>query len=61
MRLAFCARLANRADFLADGGKVLEENGWKEVTGPPWKRLGLLGVLCVTFLKVAQVHWRERM
>lgn len=34
MRLAFCARLANRADFLADGGKVLEDNGWKEATGP---------------------------
>lgn len=27
MRLAFCAERANWADFLADGGKVLEDNG----------------------------------
>lgn len=25
-----CARRANRADFLADGGKVLEDNGCKK-------------------------------
>lgn len=37
MRLAFCARRANGADFLADGGKVLEDNGWKK------KRLDHLG------------------
>lgn len=29
-RLAFCARVANGADFLADGGKVLEDNGWRK-------------------------------
>lgn len=61
MRLAICAQRANRTDFLADGGKVLKGNGWKNAAGPSFERLRLFGVLCVAFLEVTQVHWCERM
>lgn len=35
---------------------LLADNGWKKVTGASWQRLGFLGVLCVAFLEVTQVH-----
>lgn len=71
IRFAFCVRLTNNDNFLADkradGGKVLKDNVWekkkkkKKAMGSLRERLGLLGVLCVAFFEVTQVHWRERM
>lgn len=66
IRFAFCVRLTNNDNFLADkradGGKVLKDNVWekkKKAMGSLRERLGLLGVLCVAFFEVTQVHWCE--
>lgn len=64
-RLAFCSRLAKRTDLRADRG-LMEEMfsrimGGEKAASLSRERLGLLGILCVAFLEVTQVHRCERM